>query len=121
MTQDAHQPLESDLTSLLDLSTLPDDPRVLKQLLTQVILLRPIQRKYLRRDVDSGNNKSNREQPLSSIASCKMNNVEPFAYLVDVLRRLPTTPREQLVDLLSHRGKLSTAPRATPAGPTATT
>ena len=55
----------------------------------------------------------------SFIASCKMNNVEPFAYLVDVLRRLPTTPREQLVDLLPHRWKPSTAPPVTPADPTA--
>ena len=39
MTQDAHQPPEMDLTSLLDLSTLPDDPLVLKQLLAQLILL----------------------------------------------------------------------------------
>ena len=37
MTQDAHQPPEMDLTSLLDLSTLPDDPRVLKQLSAQSI------------------------------------------------------------------------------------
>jgi hypothetical protein len=51
----------------------------------------------------------------SFIASCKMNQVEPFTYLVDVLRRLPTTPREQLVDLLPHRWKLSTAPPVTPA------
>ena len=29
----------------------------------------------------------------SFIASCQMNNVEPFAYLVDVLGRLPQTPR----------------------------
>ena len=49
-----------------------------------------------------------------------MNNVEPFAYLVDVLRRLPTTPRDQLVDLLPHRWKLSTAPPVTPADQAAT-
>jgi hypothetical protein len=47
----------------------------------------------------------------SFISSCKMNQVEPFAYLVDVLRRLPDTPRERLVDLLPHRWKpLSAAP-----------
>jgi len=50
----------------------------------------------------------------SFIASCKMNNVEPFAYLVDILRRLPNTPREQLVDLLPHRWKPSTAPPVSP-------
>jgi hypothetical protein len=36
--------------------------------------------------------------------------------LVDVLRRLPNTPREQLVELLPHRWKLSTAQ---PVSPTA--
>lgn len=41
----------------------------------------------------------------SFIASCKMNDVEPFTYLVDVLRRLPTTPRDQLIELLPHRWK----------------
>jgi len=51
----------------------------------------------------------------SFIASCQMNNVEPFAYLVDILRRLPDTPREQLVDLLPHRWKPSTASPASPA------
>ena len=56
----------------------------------------------------------------SFIASCKMNNVEPFTYLVDVLRRLPTTPREQLVDLLPHRWKLSTNPSVSPADQTTT-
>jgi len=51
----------------------------------------------------------------SFIASCQMNNVEPFAYLVDVLGRLPHTPHEQLVDLLPHRWKPSTAPSVSPA------
>ncbi len=46
----------------------------------------------------------------SFIASCKMNNIEPFAYLVDILRRLPDTPRDQRVELLPHRWKHSTAP-----------
>ena len=54
----------------------------------------------------------------SFIASCKMNNVEPFTYLVDVLRRLPNTPREQLVDLLPHRWKPATAPtHSSPVSP----
>ena len=39
MTQDAHESPELDLSSLLDLSKLPDDPSVLKQLLAQLILL----------------------------------------------------------------------------------
>ena len=37
--QDAHGSPEPDLTSLLDLSQLPDDPSVLKQLLAQLLLL----------------------------------------------------------------------------------
>ncbi len=45
------------------------------------------------------------------IASCKMNSVEPYRYLVDVLRRLPDTPHDQLIELLPHRWKLSTALR----------
>ncbi|MEZ6104231.1 MAG: transposase domain-containing protein [Pirellulaceae bacterium] len=39
----------------------------------------------------------------SLIASCKANNVDPFAYLVDVLTRLPVTPADQLDTLLPHR------------------
>lgn len=39
MMQDAHESPELDLTSLLDLSQLPDDPSVLKQLLAQLLLL----------------------------------------------------------------------------------
>jgi hypothetical protein len=41
----------------------------------------------------------------SFIASCKMNAVEPFAYLVDVLTRLPSTPAAELAELLPHRWK----------------
>lgn len=44
-------------------------------------------------------------------------NVEPFAYLVNVLHRLPTTPREQLSELLPHRWKPLRAASA-PADPT---
>jgi transposase len=38
----------------------------------------------------------------SFIASCKMNGVEPFEYLVDVLNRLPVTPAGELRQLLPH-------------------
>ncbi len=41
----------------------------------------------------------------SFIASCKMNAVEPFAYLVDVLTRLPSTPTAELRQLLPNRWK----------------
>lgn len=55
----------------------------------------------------------------SFIASCKMNNLDPFAWLVDVLGRLPYTPREQLVDLLPHRWRpVSSAKIPAAASPT---
>lgn len=41
----------------------------------------------------------------SFIASCKMNAVEPFAYLVDVLTRLPSTPTSEMTQLLPNRWK----------------
>jgi hypothetical protein len=36
----------------------------------------------------------------SMTASCKRHGIDPFRYLADVLRRLPTTPADQLVELL---------------------
>jgi hypothetical protein len=36
----------------------------------------------------------------SMIASCKRLGIDPFAYLRDVLKRLPTTPGENLPGLL---------------------
>jgi transposase len=41
----------------------------------------------------------------SLLASCIRNAVEPFAYLVDVLNRLPATPASDLGQLLPHRWK----------------
>jgi transposase len=41
----------------------------------------------------------------SLIASCKLNEVEPFSYLVDVLNRLPTSPSTELAQLLPNRWK----------------
>jgi transposase len=39
----------------------------------------------------------------SFIASCKMNGIDPFAYLVDVLHRLPSTPESEIGQLAPHR------------------
>jgi len=39
----------------------------------------------------------------SLIASCKMNGIDPFAYLVDILHRLPLTPESELGQLAPHR------------------
>jgi transposase len=36
-------------------------------------------------------------------STCRRLGVEPWAYLTDVLKRLPTTPKEQLPDLLPDR------------------
>ena len=41
----------------------------------------------------------------SLIASCKMNGIDPFAYLVDILPRLATTPESELGQLAPHRWK----------------
>ncbi len=56
----------------------------------------------------------------SFIASCKMNNGEPFTHLVDILRRLPDTPRDQWIDLLPHRWKAAQTARASPVDTPAT-
>ena len=44
---------------------------------------------------------------LSLIESCKLNGIEPYAYLKDVLTRLPTLKASALIELLLH----SWAPR----------
>jgi hypothetical protein len=36
----------------------------------------------------------------SLTGTCKHNDIDPFAYLQDVLRRLPSHPADQLDDLL---------------------
>ena len=41
--------------------------------------------------------------PFSFISTCQRLGVEPWAYLQDVLTRLPTTPAGQLGDLLPDR------------------
>jgi transposase len=48
----------------------------------------------------------------SFTSTCRRLNVEPWAYLKDVLTRLPTTPTEHLTDLLPDRWQ---APRAAAA------
>lgn len=41
----------------------------------------------------------------SLLGSCKLHNVEPYAYLNDILGRLPDHPINQIDDLLPHRWK----------------
>lgn len=38
----------------------------------------------------------------SILETCKLNNVEPLAYITDVLRRLPTTSKQELESLLPY-------------------
>lgn len=50
----------------------------------------------------------------SFTATCKQLGIDPFAYLRDVLTRLPTQPAERLAELLPHRWQ---AARLVPAPP----
>ena len=40
---------------------------------------------------------------MSLIGSAKMNDLDPYAYLRDVLKRLPTQPASRIAELLPHR------------------
>ena len=40
---------------------------------------------------------------MSLIGSAKMNGLDPYAYLRDVLERLPTQPASRIAELLPHR------------------
>jgi len=43
---------------------------------------------------------------MSLIQSAKMNGHDPYAYIKDVLTRLPTQKANQIEDLLPHRRQL---------------
>ena len=47
---------------------------------------------------------------MSLVHSAKINGHDPYAYLKDVLARLPTQPASQVEDLLPHRWKAPTTP-----------
>jgi hypothetical protein len=40
---------------------------------------------------------------MSLIHSAKLNGLDPYAYLRDVLERLPMQPASQIAELLPHR------------------
>jgi transposase len=46
---------------------------------------------------------------MSLIQSAKMNGHDPYAYLTDVLTRLPTHPNNRIEALLPHRWQPETA------------
>lgn len=43
---------------------------------------------------------------MSLVHSAKMNGHAPYAYLKDVLERLPTQPVSRITELLPHRWRL---------------
>lgn len=47
---------------------------------------------------------------MSLLHSAKLNGLEPYAYLKDVLTRLPTQPAAQVEELLPHRWRPSVTP-----------
>ena len=46
---------------------------------------------------------------MSLIQTAKMNNIEPLAYLTDVLKRLPAQPNSRIEELLPTRWKAACA------------
>lgn len=48
---------------------------------------------------------------MSLIQSARLNGHDPYAYLRDVLERLPLTPAHQLEELLPHVWKPADVPR----------
>jgi transposase len=40
---------------------------------------------------------------MSLVQSARMNGLDPYAYLKDVLQRLPTRPTRRVAELLPHR------------------
>ena len=46
---------------------------------------------------------------MSLVQSAKLNGLDPFAYLKDVLSRLPTQPYSKISELLPHRWQINCA------------
>jgi transposase len=47
---------------------------------------------------------------MTLIQSAKLNGHDPYAYLVDVLTRLPTHPMRRIEELLPHRWQPTPSP-----------
>ncbi len=56
---------------------------------------------------------------LGLIVSCKLAGVDPFAWLKDVLSRVPTHPTDRIGELIPREWKKRFSPQTTPATPTA--
>jgi hypothetical protein len=46
---------------------------------------------------------------MSLIHSAKLNGLDPYVYIRDVLERLPTQPASRIEELLPHRWQLTPA------------
>ena len=57
---------------------------------------------------------------MSLIESAKLNGHDPWAYMKDVLERLPTLKQRDLAELLPHNWRPPDAARVSAAAPTAT-
>ena len=51
---------------------------------------------------------------MSLIQSAKLNRLDPYAYLRDVLERLPTQPANRIAELLPHRWRSENQDHAGP-------
>lgn len=47
----------------------------------------------------------------SFLGTCKINNVNPYEWMTDVLKRIPSHPVNKLEELLPHKWKLTTSPQ----------
>lgn len=47
----------------------------------------------------------------SFLGTCKINNVNPYEWMTDVLKRIPSHPVNKLEELLLHKWKLTTSPQ----------
>ena len=47
---------------------------------------------------------------LTIFANCKAYNIDPYKYLCDVFRRIKTTAKDQLVNLVAHKWQPQMAP-----------
>ncbi len=56
---------------------------------------------------------------LGLVVSCKLAGVDPFAWLKDVLSRLPTHPADRIGELIPREWKKRFSPQSVPATPTA--
>lgn len=72
---------------------------------TLVFLRRDLRQGRLLRSLRAGKRSA---AVMSLVHSARLNGHEPYAYLREVLERLPTQPASRVADLLPHRWQLQT-------------